>query len=117
MWLGVGHDVDGFLRWVERDLLHFTPLVQLGLTLLGFSLDGDDAGIVCELSMDDFHETCLVDSTLGVLVEKVPEEHPVQSLAFHDHLSGSLLQPGPRQLDHLDLSCRRTDLLQRQLCD
>ena len=23
------------LRWVERDLVRFTPLVQLGLTLLG----------------------------------------------------------------------------------
>ena len=113
MWLGVGHDVDGFLRWVERDLVRFTPPVQLGLTPLGLCHDGVDAGIVFELpepvqvvSMDDFQEPCLVDSTPGILVEQVPEsgshvpeEHLVRSLAFHDHLSGSLLKPRPREID------------------
>ena len=50
MHLGVGHDMDGFLRWVERDVVRFTPLVQLGLTPLGLCHDGDDAGIVFELA-------------------------------------------------------------------
>ena len=48
MWLGVGDDVDGCLRWVERDLVRFIPLVQLGLTLLGLCHDGVDADIVFE---------------------------------------------------------------------
>ena len=80
MRLGVGHDVDGFLRWVERDLVRFTPLVQLGLTPLGLCHDGVDAGIVFELpepgqvvSIDNFHESCLVGCARGVLVEKIPE--------------------------------------------
>ena len=47
--LGVGHDVHRFLRWVKRDLVCSAPFVQLSLTLLGFSQDGVDAGIVCEL--------------------------------------------------------------------
>ena len=47
--LGLGHDVHRFLRWVNRDLVCSAPFVHLGLTLLGFSQDGDDAGTVCEL--------------------------------------------------------------------
>ena len=38
----------GFLRWIERDLVRFTPLVQLGLTLLGLCHVGADAHIVFE---------------------------------------------------------------------
>ena len=38
-----------FLRWVERDLVCSASFVQLGLTLLSFCQDGDDAGILCEL--------------------------------------------------------------------
>ena len=64
--VGVGHDMDGFLRWVERDLVRVAPLVQLGFTPLGLCRDGVDAGIVFELpepvqivSTDDFHESCL----------------------------------------------------------
>ena len=49
MQLGVRHDVRRFLRWVKRDLVSSAPFVQLGLTLLGISQDGDDAGIVFEL--------------------------------------------------------------------
>ena len=63
VWLGVGHDMHEFLRWIERDLVRFTPLVQLGLTLLGLCHDGVDAGIVFQLpepvqvvKLDDFHE-------------------------------------------------------------
>ena len=109
VWLGVGHDVPGFLRWIERDLVRFTPLVQLGLTLLGLCHDGVDADIVFEftepvqvVSKGDFHEPRLLESAPGILVEQVPEcgskhgalehnvseEHLVRSLAFHDHLSG-----------------------------
>ena len=47
--LGVGHDVRRFLRWVKGDLVCSAPFVQLGLTLLGFRPERDDAGIVCEL--------------------------------------------------------------------
>ena len=64
----MGHNVNGFLRWVERDLVRSAPLVQLGLTLLGLCHDGVDAGIVFKLlepiqivCVDNFHESCLVD--------------------------------------------------------
>ena len=57
-----------FLRWVERDLVCSAPFLQLGLTLLGFCQDGDDAGTVCELfepiqivRVDNFLKTGLVD--------------------------------------------------------
>ena len=87
---------------------------------LGLCHNGVDAGIVFELpeqvqivSTDDFWESCLGNCAPGTLVEKVPdcrtmngalehrvrEEHLVRSLAFHDHLGGSLLQPRPRLFD------------------
>ena len=47
--LGVGHDVRGLLRGLERDLVRSAPMVQLGLALLGLGHDGVDAGIVFEL--------------------------------------------------------------------
>ena len=72
MWSGVGHDVEGLLRWVARDLVRFTPPVQLGLTPLGLCHDGVDAGVVFELpepvqvvSVGDFHESCLVELRAG----------------------------------------------------
>ena len=70
-----------FLRWVKRDLVCSAPFVQLGLTLLGFRQDGDDAGIVCELfepvqivRVDNFLKTGLVDGTPCVFIEQVPEK-------------------------------------------
>ena len=73
----VGHDVDGFLRWIERDLVRFTPLVQLGLTLLGLCHD---------VSIDDFHEPCLVDGAPGILIEQVPECGSKHALEHHASL-------------------------------
>ena len=80
MRLGVGHDVHGLFRAVERDLVRSTPIAQLGLALLGLGHDGVDAGIVFELletiqivCVEDFHEPCLMDRAPGILVEEVPE--------------------------------------------
>ena len=89
VWLGVGHDMHGFLRWIERNLVRFTPLVQLGLTLLGLCHDGLDADIVFEfpepvqiVSMDDFHEPRLLDSAPSILVEQVPEYGSKRNTTF-----------------------------------
>ena len=90
-----------FLRWIERDLVCSAPFVQLGLTLLGFSQDGDDAGIVCELfepiqivRLDNFLKTGLVDGTPCVFVEQVPERRAkhgaLEDHVLEDHLIGEL---------------------------
>ena len=83
VWLGVGHDMHGFLRWIERDLLRLTPLVQLGLTLLGLCHNGLDADIAFEfpepvqvVGVDDFHEPRLLDSAAGMLIERVQSVGP-----------------------------------------
>ena len=81
------------------------------------------------VSVDGFHESCLVDCAPGVIVEKVPEcgskndalehhvpeEHLVRSLTFHDHLSGSLLQPGPRQIDQGRVNPFASEFLRKSL--
>ena len=51
--LGVGHDVHGLRRGVKRDLVRSTPLVQLGLALLGLG-KMESALALCSNSLKPF---------------------------------------------------------------
>ena len=116
--------------------LALSPIVQLGLALLGLGHDGVDAGIVFELletsqvvCVNDFHEACLTDRARGILVEEVPEGGPQRgalenhvfeghlgrALAIHDHLRSTLLQPRSRQSDQYWFNSVASQFLQQTL--
>ena len=94
MRLGVGHDVHGLLRGVERDLFRSASLCS--------GHDGVDAGIVCFMDrapgilVGDFPEGGALH---GALENHVFDGHLCRALAIHDHLCSTLLWPGSRQSD------------------
>ena len=73
--------------------------MQLGLTLLGFSQDGDDTGIVCELfkpiqivRVDNFLEQVPERRAKhGALEDRVLEDHLIGELALEHHMCRALL--------------------------
>ena len=58
--LGVGHDVHGLHRVVERDLVRSAPNVQLGLALLGLIVCVYELSKVCLMSMSVCLYVCML---------------------------------------------------------
>ena len=123
----------GLLRCVQRELVHSTPIVQLGLAPLGHGNDGVGTGIVFKLfetiqivCADDFHGASLMDRASGILVEEVSEVgakrgalenhvfegHLGRALAIHDHLCSTL---GTRQRDQCRVNSLASEFLQQTL--